>query len=101
MAWIRIRTHLLRVRLEDNMTEHISIKFADIPLCFDLMIPPTFEEEDFNRPPTGDEKWGTTNIRRRVGPLHPELSMPVSRHTATTYEMYFILVAMARFAQIP
>ncbi|KZP02989.1 hypothetical protein FIBSPDRAFT_905353 [Athelia psychrophila] len=54
MAWIRVRTHLIRVRLGDNMTEHISIKFANIPLCFDFVIPLTFEEEDFNRPSSLD-----------------------------------------------
>lgn len=40
-------------------------------LCFDLVTPPMFEEEDFNRPLTLDEDKDNKEFRRRVGSLHP------------------------------
>lgn len=40
-------------------------------LCFDLVTPPMFEQEDFNRPLTGDERKDSRKFRRRIGSLHP------------------------------
>ncbi|KAF7980169.1 hypothetical protein HWV62_39639 [Athelia sp. TMB] len=78
---------LIRVRLGDPMIEqtghNIVIKFSNIrklaishdfgnpALCFDLITPPMFEEEDFNRPLTGDEKQDSRKFRRRTGSIHP------------------------------
>ncbi|TFK76255.1 RdRP-domain-containing protein [Pluteus cervinus] len=76
---------LFRIRLGNQLTDEIeqsiAISFSSVQkigvgqnpepyICFDLRIPPIFEETEFFRTITGQEYEDTKKFKRRVGSLH-------------------------------
>ncbi|KDQ61150.1 hypothetical protein JAAARDRAFT_152238 [Jaapia argillacea MUCL 33604] len=89
VAWLRFYYDhkSIRIKLGEPMTDEtcqwIVIKFSAIQLmavghdfgrpyiCFDTVVPPTFEREYFNRTTTGDFHKDGRKFRERVGFLNP------------------------------
>ncbi|KAI0362487.1 RdRP-domain-containing protein [Trametes cingulata] len=87
MLWFEYDHKLIRIQLGDRMTEeigsNIAITFSNIRkvaigmdfgnpfVCFDLLTPPMFERERFNRTLTGNEWNDHRKFRQRLDSLTP------------------------------